>query len=150
MVSALIIHRGNIFWRNPAFLTITLFYVLFEAIAWSFDLQLISNSNVTPNLVLALQNGFIVLPLVYSLVYYIPVLQMIPDQKNKVRTMLAGLSLAIIGQTINAIWNYLNNESSLIGLVIVLIGVFVATISFTNFFDRISETKTIKNAESSV
>jgi hypothetical protein len=121
--------------------------LFFETIAWSFELGLLSASIATPNVYLAMQNGFIILPLIFSLVYYIPVLKLIPDQRYKVITMIIGLSFAIIGQSINAIWNYLNNESSLIGLVIVLLGVFVATISFTNFFDRIKVSKETKNLE---
>jgi hypothetical protein len=147
MTSALIIHKGNDFFRDPIYIVVLVTYLFFETIAWSFELGLLSASIATPNVYLAMQNGFIILPLIFSLVYYIPVLKLIPDQRYKVITMIIGLSFAIIGQSINAIWNYLNNESSLIGLVIVLLGVFVATISFTNFFDRIKVSKETKNLE---
>lgn len=135
MYSGFVIYDGSKFYQHPAVLWTTPVYILLQSFLWSaefFELQL--EPIHTYNVLSSLENGLICIPLIIAFARYYGVVGLIPEEKRNVWILLVGLVLAIVGQLTNALVIYLTENSSTLGLLLVVLGVVTATVAFSNIF----------------
>ena len=79
------------------------------------------------------------IPIGLSIIQYFRIAKLVPEQKSRIYVLIFGLIISIVGELIRSYSWIVEEVESDIGLVLLMIGVFIAMLAFTNMFHKDSE-----------